>query len=398
MYKMSSERVNLLVPVLLIFANLAFAINQFNFASLYSLIAEGFHQDVSGLGAATSVYFLAVALVEIPGGIVSVGIGPKKMVLVGTMLSFTSNVLSAFLPQFNLIIVSRAVAGIGNGLAFPSLIVVLARNFRRGSEALSVGLMNGAFNLGGILGLFGWAVIGTITGWRTGVLIAGFLGLACSIPLFFVIPDDTLKTSFKIRTRQLTSVIFKREMITIALSLFGIAWGASVSWGFLVYYLEGTLGTGPGLAGFAGSLSLMFALLVSPLIGRRFDRFGNARKWIFSAGAITAVGIACASIHSLYFAMISSVIVGIGFGVGFTVGLSAARDLSSQHAEFESMAVSWVDGLSIFGGFLAPLIFAAIVVSSGYPNGWLLVALVGFMLTLPAIAMKNQKAETYGGL
>lgn len=391
MDKLSSNRVGVLIPALLIIANLAFAVNQFNFASIYYLIAEGFHQDVSGLGTATSVYFLAIALVEIPGGIVSIKAGPKKMVVVGTFLSFSSNLLSAFLPQFGLIIVSRAVAGIGNGIAFPSLLVLLARNFRRGSEALSVGLVNGAFTLGGILGLFGWAVIGTVTGWRISLMIGGILGLASSIPLFFFLPDDGLKADFKIRIEQLTNVIFKREMIVIILSLFGIAAGASVSWGFLVYYLERTLNVGPSLAGFVGSLSLILALLVSPIIGRRYDRSRNARKWVFVAGTITAVGLACASVHSLYFAMISSAVVGIGFGIGFTVGLSAARDLSSENIEYESMAVGWVDGLSVFGGFFAPLLFATIVVSSGYLHGWLLAALFGFLLTLPIVTMKSGK-------
>ena len=279
------------------------------------------------------------------------------MVLAGTALSFSSNVLSAFLPQFNLIIASRAVAGIGKCLAFPSLLVALPRSFRRGSEALSVGLMNGAFNLGGILGLFGWAVFGTIVGWRTSVLIAGLLGLASSIPLFFVLPNDSLKADFKVRIEQLTSVIIRREVVTIVLSLFGIAWGASISWGFLVYYLKGTLNIGPGLAGLTWSLSLIFSLLVSPIIGQRYDKFGDARKWVLVAGVITAIGIACASIHSLFFAIISSSTVGIGFGVGFTVGLSAAWDLCSKNIEYESMAVSWVDGLSLFGSFFAPLDF-----------------------------------------
>lgn len=383
----------LLVPILLITANLTFAINQFNFASIYSLIAAGFHKGVEGLGTATSVYFLAIALIEIPSGLVSVKVGPKKMVLIGTVLSFSSNVLSAFLPQFNLIIISRAIAGIGNGVAFPSLLVVLARNVRRGSEALSIGLVNGAFNLGGIIGLFGWAVIGTFLGWRPSILIGGVLGLASAIPLFFVLPNDMLRSDLDIQIGRLSAVILRREVIVIILSLFGIAAGASVSWGFLVYYLEKTLKIGAGLAGFAGSLSMIFSLFSSPIIGRSYDRYRDAKKWVFVAGAITAVGIALASVQSIYFAMFSSAIVGIGFGVGFTVGLSAARDLCSTNIEYESLAVGWVDGLSLFGSFLAPLLFATIVGSSGYALGWLSAALLGFLLTLPVLSMKKQTLE-----
>lgn len=391
---MSNERGRALVPALLIMANLAFAINQFNFASVYSLIAASFDQNVSGLGTATSVYFLAIAAIEVPGALISIKVGSKRMVLVGTVLSFSSNVLSAFLPQFNLIIATRAIAGIGNGLAFPSLLVVLARNFRRGSGALSVGLVNGAFNLGGIVGLFGWALIGALTGWRISVLIGGIIGLASAIPLFFVLPKDKPSVNFRISIEQLTSVIFRREVIVIILSLFGIAAAASVSWGFLVYYLENTLNVNAGFAGFVASLSMIFSLFSSPIIGRIYDRFRNARKWVFVAGCITAVGIAFASVQSLYFAIISSAVVGIGFGIGFTVGLSAARDLCSTNVEYESLAVGWVDGLSVFGGFFAPLIFAAIVVSSGYSDGWLLAAIFGFLLTLPILSMRKLKIET----
>ena len=386
---MSNERGGLLVPGLLIMANLVFAINQFNFASVYSLVAASFHQDVSGLGTATSVYFLAIAIVEIPGGLLSAKVGPKKTVLFGTTLSFSANVLSAFLPQFGLIIAMRAIAGLGNGFAFPSLLVVLARNFRRGSEALSVGLVNGAFNLGGILGLFGWAVIGTITGWRISILIGGILGLACVVPLFFVLHDDVLDVDSKVRIEQLTRVIFTRELFVLVLSLFGIAAAASVSWGFLVFYLEKTVNVSVGLAGFVGSLSMFFSLFASPLIGRRFDKFRDAKKWVFFAGSITAIGVALASFESVYSAIVSSAIVGIGFGVGFTVGLSTARELCSVNPEYESMAVGWVDGLSVFGGFFAPLLFAAVVVSYGYPNAWLLSALFAFLLTLPVLSMQK---------
>lgn len=387
---MSAQQRGLFVSGLLIMANLVFAINQFNFASIYSLVAASFHQNISGLGTATSVYFLAIAAIEIPGGLFSVKLGLKKTVLLGTTLSFSANVLSAFLPQFNLIIAMRAIAGLGNGIAFPSLLVALARSFRRGSEGLSVGLVNGAFNLGGIIGLFGWAIIGTMTGWRISVLIGGILGLATVIPLFFILQDDVTRTDIGVRIEQLTHLIFTRELLVIVFSLFSIAAAASVSWGFLVFYLEKTLNVNVGLAGFVGSLSMLFSFFAAPIVGRGYDKFRNEKNWIFFAGTLTAIGIGLASFESVYFAVISSAIVGIGFGVGFTVGLSAARDLCSVNPEYESMAVGWVDGLSVFGGFFAPLLFAAIVVSSGYQNAWSLTALFAFLLTLPVLSMKKK--------
>ena len=48
-----------------------YAINWYNIASIFSLMAVEFGQGVSGLGALTSSFYLGAGLFQIPGGVVA---------------------------------------------------------------------------------------------------------------------------------------------------------------------------------------------------------------------------------------------------------------------------------------------------------------------------------------
>ncbi|HET7344270.1 MAG TPA: hypothetical protein VFJ05_00175, partial [Nitrososphaeraceae archaeon] len=57
-------------------------------------------------------------------------------------------------------------------------------------------------------------------------------------------------------------------------------------------------------------------------------------------------------------------------------------------SEYDTLAISWVNGLSLFGAFWVPLIFSFIVHYMGYPIAWLLGGIFSLLFILPTLKIK----------
>ena len=62
------------------------AINWYSVSSVFSLIAADFHQNVSGLGLVTAFFVLGVAAFQLPAGLFAAKYGPRRALLLGTLL------------------------------------------------------------------------------------------------------------------------------------------------------------------------------------------------------------------------------------------------------------------------------------------------------------------------
>jgi MFS family permease len=75
--------------------------------------------------------------------------------------------------------------------------------------------------------------------------------------------------------------------------------------------------------------------------------------------------------------------VGIGSGAGFTFGFSAARASNRLDKEYETLAVSWVNSISLSGDFVPPLLYSYVVIQYGYSPAWLFMAALASVLIIP---------------
>jgi MFS family permease len=138
----------------------------------------------------------------------------------------------------------------------------------------------------------------------------------------------------------------------------------------MVYYLEQALHLSPSLAGIIGSLTPLCAMASSPLCGMLYAKTKNARLLLFSLGVLLAFAVALDAIVGVAFAIVSAILAGFGSGA-FTVGYLAARDSMAASAEYEPVAVSWVNTIQMLAGFLSPIVFSLLVLSFGYGFSWL---------------------------
>src|SRR5712692_6093047 len=80
----------------LILAQVTSAVNVYALSSIFSFIATDIGQDVSGLGFVTATFVLGLGLFQLPAGILSVKIGPRKTNLYGNLMISAASLSTPF--------------------------------------------------------------------------------------------------------------------------------------------------------------------------------------------------------------------------------------------------------------------------------------------------------------
>jgi MFS family permease len=413
------DKVNRAGVLTLLFARITYAINWFNIASIFSHIASDFKQDVSLLGLITTSFFVGLGIFQLPGGILAAKQGSRKTSIYGMTIASSAALLCGLSSQLQQIEILRFVVGLGMAFFFGPSVTLITQYLGRRSEGLAVGLLNSSHSVGGIIGLFGWVIIAEIIGWRQSLLVSGGLGLISSLLLIILLPrkeeqeQQESGRGFEIKVSDIRRVLFDKSLLGFGLVLLGaqIAWGLTLT--FVVFYLEDYLKINSSMAGLVGSLSLVFALVAAPVFGRIYDRIRNIKKLLFVCGLAMSSSIAAISSvitntsTAVYVVVISTVLVGIFSAGVFTVAYAAAKEAdrirrrneanvertttTPLQSEYDTLAISWVNGLSLSGAFWVPLIFSFIVHYMGYPIAWLLGGIFSLLFILPTLGIKTFK-------
>jgi hypothetical protein len=107
----------------------------------------------------------------------------------------------------------------------------------------------------------------------------------------------------------------------------------------------------------------------------------------------------------------SNILVGVFSAGVFTIAYTSAKEASvntraemknkeniettvmKRQYSYETLAISWVNGLSLFGAFWVPIIFSFVVHHIGYTVAWLLGGLFSFLFILPSLRIVAYKVQ-----
>ncbi len=82
--------------------------------------------------------------------------------------------------------------------------------------------------------------------------------------------------------------------------------------------------------------------------------------------------------------------IGIFISGGFVVPYTKAREIAIiklDQRHYETLAVSFVNGLSLFGAFWVPFVFSIIVLYFGYPTAWLIGGFLTILFIIPIVKL-----------
>jgi MFS family permease len=374
----------------LMLARVVYTINWFNIASIFYFIASDFKENIAMLGIISASFLVAVGLFQVPAGIIAAKYGPKKIAIYGIMIASSAALLTGLATNTSQITLLRFIIGIGMACFFGPSVILISKFLGKESEGLGIGLLNSAHALGGIIGLFGWVILAEHFGWRASLVLSGGLGISTAILLRSTLLRgiDEISTEFKIKVSQVFATLFNKSLIILGITLLGFQAGSSMILTFTVFYFVDHLKINPIDAGLIGSLNLIVALASSPFFGKLYDKIGNARKLLFISGIISASSLMGFATDSLYAITALILISGFFLSAGFVIVYAKAKQINKAQPQYQTLAVGFVNGLSLFGVFWVPVFFSSIVSSLGYEIAWLLGGLVIIILILPVVRLK----------
>jgi MFS family permease len=380
-------------------------------------MAADLKQNISMLGLVTSSFIVGVGLFQVPAGILAAKYGAGKIAVFGILLASFCALLTGLSVGITQLAILRFMAGIGMACFFGPSVILISKYLGKGSEGLGIGLINSAHAIGGIIGIFAWVVLAQLAGWRISLLIGGALGLLTGLILVISLSPRHSKTesqdksSFALlndshvvdtevksgiagsstNSSGLRQTIFSRSLIILGLNLLSFQAGSSIILTFIVFYLAGALRIDYTLAGFIGSLNLIIALFFSPIFGRMYDRTREAKKILIISGFAAAVSVWGMAVPSIYVIIPSMIISAICLSAGFVIVYAEAKRSSVVYhldPQYQTLAVSYVNGISLFGAFWIPILFSFAVNRFGFAVAWFLAGLVVLTFILPAFKLK----------
>jgi MFS family permease len=372
----------------LIFARILYSINWFNIASIFYFIASDFKQDISMLGLITSSFLIGIGIFQIPAGILAAKYGPRKIAIYGILITSSAAFLSGLSTDLFQMVVLRFIVGLGMACFFGPSVILISKYLGKESEGLGIGLLNSAHALGGIIGIFGWIILAEVTGWRISLMLSGLLGIVTGLLLIIALIREKIQIDFGIKISELRQILFNKSLIVLGLALLGFQIGSNLTLTFIVFYLADHLNIDPTIAGFVGSFNLIIALISSPLFGKIYDRIKDARKLLIISGIVMSSSMAMIAANTLYIIIFSIIIAGFFLAGGFVIVYTKAKQVKGLHAEYETLAVSYVNGISLFNAFWVPIVFSFIVNQFGYPLAWFLGGFLTLLLVLPLLKLK----------
>src|ERR687896_494055 len=413
------KKYNYFQIVSLLLARVLYSANWFNIASIFFLIAVDLRQDISMLGLVTASFIIGVGIFQVPAGILTAKYGASKIAVSGILTASFCALLTGISNDILQIAILRFIVGMGMACFFGPSVIMISRYLGKRSEGLGIGLINSAHAIGGIIGVFGWVILAQLYGWRASLIIGGALGLVTGLVLVISaliarpsiktpderIPIQNVADSLDVAATKspgagdgitlsgLRQTIFNRSLVILGLTLLSFQAGSSIILTFVVYYMVESLKIDLTLAGFIGSLNLIIALLFSPVFGRLYDRTKKAKKILIISGLAAATSVCGMSVPSVYVLIPSMIISAVFLSAGFVIVYAEAKRTSNTQGlnpKYQTLAVSFVNGISLFGAFWIPVLFSFSVDRIGFSNAWILGGFVVLIFILPAFKFKQE--------
>ena len=391
------QRYRFVIGGLILFAHFSVGINFFVVAPLFPLIIDDF-----GVSRATVSLLIALALLihsffGLPGGILAVRFGLKRMYFLGWLLMGLS-VLSAVAPNFGSLLVLRLAFGIGFGAIIPASGPLLMQWFRPREVTIMNGLDIAALSLGVALSVSVAAPLANTMGWQNTLSVFGGITLFGAV-LWGILGKVTAdaRTSGKgISLKEVGSVLRNRtiQILVIADALVFMQYTALTSW--LPTFYNEIRGMSLTEAGFiTGLLPFVgvFAVLVGGFLPLRFE---SKKPFFIVPGLLLALGgLGSFLIDSTFGIYVSIVLLGIGSWSYAPTLLSLPIELPDMTPE--KVAVVWGTFVTVsgLGMFVSPIVVGAIRDGTGtFVPGFIVWAVGAWALfvagfTLPKVGSKS---------
>jgi MFS family permease len=227
-------------------------------------LAGAYGVSLAAVGFFTTALFIVHLVMQIPGGRAADRFGPRRSGLAGLAVMALGNALALAVPDPALAVATRALIGVGTGLAF-----VAGADYVRaaGASPAAQGLYGGVSLAGGGLAIAVVPQAEDWLGWRSAYLTALVVALAALLAL--AAGPAEARRGLRLHEEATSALGLLRDTRLYRLALlYAASFGLSVVVGnWVVTLLVRAGGASEGAAGAVGSLTLLLGIVSRPLGG-----------------------------------------------------------------------------------------------------------------------------------
>ncbi|HEV3389224.1 MAG TPA: MFS transporter [Solirubrobacteraceae bacterium] len=355
-------------------------------------VAHGLHISTSSTSVVLSAYFVAYALLLIPGGELVDRFGARRLALVGLALFAVGAAAGALVDNLVGLLVARVVQGAGAGLVSPAALAGAVSGFPPGRRGRALGIWGASAGVSNLLGPLLGGVLTVALGWRADWWALVPLTIAAGVAIARLVPaiahaDDRESPSLN-------------RIVLAATVVAGITFAVMIGAFYIAeQYLQRVAGF--SALGASGAMVLVAVLVgaAAPIAGRLVDRHGEQRPALLGFGA-SALGLAVLGIPGMRLDGVVTILplipLGLGLGMLFVPTSRAALNASplASHGRTSAMlSVGRLLGATVGAG-LAGIALSGTLTASTVHRALLLGAMVCVVVGLPAATRLTARRAT----
>ncbi|MBI5861981.1 MAG: MFS transporter [Rhodocyclales bacterium] len=152
-------------------------------------LARAFQTSAAALGGLAATYFYVYTLMQVPAGILSDTLGPRRILLLGGLIGGGGSLLFGLAGSLEAALLGRALVGLGVSVTFIAMLKIIAVWFEENRFASLVGLSMLVGNLGAVLAGAPLSALTQSAGWRGVFIGVGALSLLLAALCWWLVRD-----------------------------------------------------------------------------------------------------------------------------------------------------------------------------------------------------------------
>lgn len=341
-------------------------------------------------GFLLTVFFVMYSVFQLPAGLVGDRIRKKRMLVVGLAVMSGGILLASLAPDYTVLLVAQAIAGIGGSTFHPTGMALISDVETTDTEGKAMGV----FGFGGVIGTIASPVViggvAVLVNWRIALGIAAVLGIVVTvlfIPLFrdpgmhqtkdsVQRPDGGRSPTIRERISAFKAVVdlhLTWGIVVLFFATFFLSLETRALHGFTTAYIAAETGGSTSIGNLVFFALLVGAGLASLWAGSLADRFERG-----TIGGLAAIATAVLVGATIFVARIlGDLSVGLSLGIlgvwFFLIGIAVYACFPVKNAliseqsqrEFSGSFFGVMQTASAIGSALGPAVFGVLATKWG---------------------------------
>jgi len=175
--------------LILAFAYLLVYFHRLSLSVVADNLIREFNSTASTLGLLGSIYFYCYAFMQLPAGLLSDSIGPRKTVTFFLLIAAIGSIIFGLAPNIETAFIGRILVGFGVSMVFIPTMKILSQWFRQHEFAFMAGILNAVGGIG-VFAATGLLAFMTINfGWRLSFELIGVCTVIITVLCWLIVRD-----------------------------------------------------------------------------------------------------------------------------------------------------------------------------------------------------------------